>query len=396
MKALVVRQQLKGFSTTVLIFAGLFLTINLTGCLDSGSGSEAGTDVVANPSNTLPPLTTPERTVCDPFNAGVSARDRGLVGNLLYLTDDLPRYTDVQSYIDNGTPIQSTLYFDQLFVPTRAFDLGFYTQDGTLITNINNEPIYEYFGLRLESQLTLADNEAPGWYQLSTLADDGAIIYLKNPDGSLTKLVNDDGTHSTKMACASNAIYLDHTSKIPIVVQYYQGPRYHISLVVMWRLLAEGEDPAAPAVDSQCGKAGNSMYFDSTKVPSEPTATYYDLLTRGWKPLTNENYYFPEQASNPCATEDPLLITSFAINSTTRTSVTISWNSSLAATTKAEVKNVTTGAIISTLEDMNLTTNHTVTIPGLTASTLYSVKGISTSAGGQTVSSSESAFRTPR
>jgi hypothetical protein len=396
MKALVVRQQLKGFSTAILTFAGVFLIFNLTGCLDSGSGSEAGTDVVANPSDALPPLTTPERTVCDPFNAGVSARNRGLVGNLLYLTDDLPRYTDVQSYVDNGTPIQSTLYFDQLFVPTRAFDLGFYTQDGTLITNANNEAIYEYFGLRLESQLTLADNEAPGWYQLSTLADDGAIIYLKNPDGSLSKLVDDDGTHSTKMACASNAIYLDHASKIPIVVQYYQGPRYHISLVVMWRPLAEGEDPAAPNADTQCGKAGNAMYFDSTKVPSEPTATYYDLLTRGWKPLTNENYYFPEQASNPCATEDPLLITSFAINSTTRTSVTISWNSSLAATTKAEVKNVTTGAIIATLEDVNLTVNHTVTIPGLTANTLYSVKGISTSAGGQTVSSSESAFRTSR
>lgn len=396
MKALVVRTQIRGFSTILCAFAGLFLILNLTGCLESGSGTEAGTDVVANPAPALPPLTTPERTVCDPFNSGISARDRGLVGNLLYLTDDQPRYGDVKSYIDNGTPIQSTLYFDQLYVPTRAFDLGFYTQDGTLVTNANNQPIYEYFGLRLESQLTLAANEAPGWYQLSSLADDGAIISVKNPDGTLTKIVDNDGTHATRMGCASKSIYMDHSTKLPVVIEYYQGPRYHISLVVMWRPVPDGVDPALPASDAQCGQAGNGMYFDSTKVPSAPTATYYDLLTRGWKPLTNENYYFPEQASNPCASEDPLLITSFAINSTTRTSVTISWTSSLPSTTKAEVKNVTTGAIISTTEDMTLTLSHTVTIPGLTANTLYSVKGISTSAGGQTVSSSESAFRTPR
>lgn len=396
MKALVVRTQIRGFRTAVCVLTGLFLFLNLTACLESGSGTEAGTDVVANPAPTLPPLTTPERTVCDPFNSGISARDRGLVGNLVYLEDDQPRYSDVKSYIDNGTPIQSTLYFDQLFVPTRAFDLGFYTQDGTLVTNQNNQPIYEYFGLRLESQLTLAANEPAGWYQLASLADDGAIISIKNTDGTLTKIVDNDGTHSTKMACSSKSVYLDHSTKLPIVIEYYQGPRYHISLVVMWRPVPDGIDPTLPAVDTECGKSGNGRYFDSTKIPSAPTTNYYNLLTRGWKPLTNENYYFPEQASNPCAVEDPLLITSFAINSTTRTSVTISWTSSLPATTKAEVKNVTTGAVISTTEDMTLTTSHTVTISGLTANTLYSVKGISTSAGGQTVSSNESAFRTPR
>ncbi len=396
MKALVVRTQIRGFRTCARVVLGLSLLITLNGCLDAGSGSEAGTDVVANPSDVLPPFTTPERTVCDPFNGGASARNRGLVGNLVYLMDDQPRYTSVHDYILNGAPIQSTLYFDKLFVPTRAFDLGFYTQDGTLITNQNNQPIYEYFGMRLESQLTLGANENPGWYELATLADDGAVISVKNSDGSLTKIVDNDGTHATKMGCASNAVYMDRDTKLPVVIEYYQGPRYHISLVVMWRPLPEGADPTAPGADLQCNRAGNSMYFDSTKVPSVPTPTYYDLLTRGWKPLGNENYYFPEQASNPCASEDPMLITSFAINSTTRTSVTISWLSSLPSTTKAEIKAVLSGAVVTTTEDTALSTSHTVTITGLTANTLYSVKGISTSAGGQSVSSQESAFRTPR
>jgi hypothetical protein len=120
------------------------------------------------------------------------------------------------------------------------------------------------------------------------------------------------------------------------------------------------------------------------------------MLTRGWRPLDNENYYFPEQASNPCASEAPLLTTGFSINSTTRTEVTVSWTTSLPSTSKAVVKNVTTGALISSPEDTVLKTNHTVTVTGLSANTLYSVKGISVSEGGQNVSSQESAFRTPR
>lgn len=395
MKASVGRLQIRGFkaalsASLVLIF------VFTTGCLTEGGGSEAGTDVVAIPSDTLPPLTTPERTVCDPFSVGQTARDRGLVGNLVYLTPDLPRYTRVADYIDNGTPISSTLYFDKLFVPTRAFDLGFYTQEGQLIVNQNNEAIYEYFGLRLETQLQLGASQNPGWYQMSLLSDDGAILSKKNGDGSLTTIVDNDGTHSTRMGCAPKAIYMDHNTKIPAVVEYYQGPRYHISLVVMWRELGALEDPNAPAMDSECTRSGNGRYFDSTRVPSAPTATYYNLLTRGWKPLDNENYYFPEQASNPCATEAPLLVTGFSINSTTRTQVTVSWVTSLGATSRIEVKNVTTGQILSSVEDTVLKTNHNVTLTGLTANTLYSVKGISVSSGGQTASSSESAFRTPR
>lgn len=396
MKALAGRLQDKGFKTAFLVsLLVTFLALN-TGCIVEGSGEEAGTDVVADPGSVLPPLTTPERTVCDPFTAGTTARDRGLVGNLVYLEDSQPRYTRVRDYIDNGTPIQSTLYFDKLFVPTRAFDLGFYTQDGRLVVNQNDQPIYEYFGLRLESQIMLGDAEEPGWYQFAILSDDGAMLNLKNTNGSLTTIVDNDGTHPTRMGCATEAVYLGRNDKMPVVIEYYQGPRYHISLVVLKRKLADGEDPHAPIMDAQCGQQGNGMYFNSNVVPSAPQPTYYNMLTRGWKALDNENYYFPEQASNPCASEAPLLLTSFVITGTTRTSVTVSWTTSLPATTRAEVKNVTTGAIISSPEDTVLKTSHTATINGLTANTLYAVKGVSVSAAGQTVTSSESAFRTPR
>ncbi|MFT3724546.1 MAG: hypothetical protein QM773_13290 [Hyphomonadaceae bacterium] len=146
MKASVGRfQAQRGFAAQVVlpVVFGLGLSLSLTGCLTSGQGTEGDSDIVGNPSDVKPPLTTPARTVCDPFNAGVSARDHGITGTLVYLQDSQPRYNHVADYIANGTPIQSTLYFDKLFIPTRMFDLGFYTQDGTLILNQDNQPLYE-------------------------------------------------------------------------------------------------------------------------------------------------------------------------------------------------------------------------------------------------------------
>lgn len=386
--------QRRSAATIVIMCA---LALSLPGCLTEGTGSEGGTTVVAGPDDVPgPPLTSPEHTICDPFNAGTSARDKGLIGNLVYLTDDQPRYSSAVDYVNNGVPVQSTLYFDKLFVPTRSWDLGFYTQAGELVLNHNNEPLYEYFGLHLESELMLAPGEAPGWYQFAILSDDGATMDLRDSEGVLTPIVDNDGVHPTRMGCSMRSVYLDSTSRVPFVVNYYQGPRYHISMVMMMRPLPEGADPMAAAIDVECGRSGNSRYFNYNVVPSEPTATYYELLTRGWKPLENQNYHFPEAAENPCAPADPLIISNFVIERTTQVSVTVSWDTSEPSTSKVSIKNVATGVTVETAEDPELVTHHVVTVPGLTANTLYAVRGISAVPGVKSSISDERAFRTPR
>ncbi len=398
MKRTVGRPLIRFFISIQVLIMTLLSVLFLTGCLNEGSGSEDVTQVVAEPGEVVspPPLTTPERTVCDPFSAGSSAQDRGLVGNLLYLEDDQPRYNRIDDYLDFAQPIASTLYFDQIFVPTRAFDLGFYTQDGQLVTNSNDEAIYEYFALRLESQLTLAENEEEGWYQMAVLSDDGSRLSEVLADGSHDVLVDNDGFTPTRMGCSVKSIYMSRDSKVPVVLSYFQGPRYHIALSVLWRPLPPGADPNAAASDIECGKSGNGRFFDSTQIPSEPTPTYYGLLERGWKPLTNENYYFPVQASNPCATDNPLLLTNFSLVSTTRTEVTVTWNTSTPSSSQVEVKDVITGQVYLSTVDSNLKTSHNVTYSGLSSNTLYSIKAISQASDGQVAESSESAFRTPR
>lgn len=383
------------------LILGLFsVFFVISGCLvGSDTGTESGSTVVTEPAPGITsPAADPTRTICDPFKTNSpQARDRGLVGNLLYLTPDQPRYSTVADYINNAAIAEANIYLDRVYAPTRPFDRGFYTQSGNLVQTIDGNTLYEYFALRMESQIQLAANESPGLYQLALMADDGALLKIPDGIGGEKILVNDDGTHPTKFACATEPVYLDHNTKIPIVLEYYQGPRFHISLVAMWRPWPDGVNDTNPVNDPYCGKSGNSLFFDSTKDPVVAKTAFYELLSRNWKVLENENYYFPDQAINPCVpTEEPLAISSFSISGIARDRVTLTWITNIAASSQGESKNVTTGIITQTGIDQALVQSHSLTITGLSPNTLYSVKALSTSAGGQNAFSDERAFRTPR
>lgn len=385
----------------VYILLGLLsIFFSTSGCLvESDTGTESGSTVVTEPTPGItPPPVDPNRTICDPFKTNSpQARDRGLVGNLLYLTPDQPRYSTVTDYISNAAIIEASIYLDRIYTPTRPFDRGFFTQSGSLVQTVDGNTLYEYFALRMESQIQLAANENPGLYQLALMADDGALLKIPDGNGGQKILVNDDGTHPTKFACATEPVYLDHNTKIPIVLEYYQGPRFHISLVAMWRPWPDGINDTNPVNDSYCGRSGNSLFFDSTKDPVVAKTPFYELLSRNWKVLENENYYFPDQAVNPCVpTEEPLSISSFSISGIARDRVTLTWVTNIAASSQGESKNVTTGIITQTATDSALVQSHSLTITGLSPNTLYSVKALSTSTGGQNAFSDERAFRTPR
>lgn len=388
----------------ILYVARLFLLIgtalSLSSCLDTGgSGSESGSTVVTNPNPAPPnPTVDPTRTICDPFKTNSpQARDRGLVGNLFYLNDDQPRYNNIADYMNNAIVADATIYMDRLFVPTRPFDRGFYLQSGDLVTTPNGNTLYEYFGVRMESQMQLAPTEAPGNYQLAVLADDGALLKIPDGLGGEKIIVNNDGTHATKMMCATEPIYLDHNTKIPMTLEYYQGPRFHISLVTMWRPWPDGSDPDIPENDPLCGAQGNSTFFDSTQDPVAAQPAFYELLSRNWRVLQNENYYFPDQADNPCApAEAPLSISNFFIANVAQTSVTLTWTTNIPTTSQIQFKNIATSVTTTTTLSSTLTVNHSVTVTGLTANTLYAFKGLSTTPGGQNAVSDELAVRTRR
>src|SRR5262245_40002215 len=93
---------------------------------------------------------------------------------------------------------------------------------------------------------------------------------------------------------------------------------------------------------------------------------------------------------------DPLLISNFIITGSTRTSVTVSWETDDPSTSQVQVTNVMNGEIILSAADPTLATSHTLTLTGLRGNTFYLAQGISEVPGGDSATSVEAAFLTPR
>lgn len=244
-------------------------------------------------------LTEPP-TVCSPYDpTDPPSREHGLAGSIQYLEVSQPRYSSVLDMVSNGKDAGVKLVLNQLDVPTVAFTKGFLDSvSGSPLKKSDGEVLIEWFSIDVRSELLLSDTDPAGFYQLALLSDDGSIL---NVDATLTEpgsvLIDNDGTHMTRMGCSSKAIELKAGESRPIRVKYYQGPRHHISLTLMWRKVS-GEHSAA---DISCGLNGNSTFWDSTKTPSQPTAKFNELLCRGWKIIPPKNFLLPPDAPvNPC------------------------------------------------------------------------------------------------
>jgi hypothetical protein len=339
-------------------------------------------------------------------------REQGIRGTLYYRGLSQPRFYNVADYFNSGTRVQATdtgtgyltdlvLFFNQIYIPTRPFDRGFITQGGQEILTDNGDSLYEYFAVRHEGRLQLAANQVPGLYQLAILSDDGAVMNMDFGSGS-QEIINNDGDHPTRMGCAVAPVEFKAGDKIPYVLDYYQGPRYHISLVLMMRPWPmSSADPTQPASveearDAFCGVQGNSFYFNSAANPPEPTANYAAMLTRGWAPLAPENYLLPEtDAVNPCNEPAPV-ISALRVTSITNNSITLAWDTDRAATSQIFYRRSVDTVEDATTPDGVMRTQHSVTVTGLTSNTDYVVRGSSASGSGLTTDSINLTIRTRR
>jgi hypothetical protein len=378
----------------VTLISVFFISFTLTGCLEEAiTGSESGSTMVGaiNPD----PSFSPSRNVCDPFKTNSQqARDRGLVGSLVYLTEDQPRYDNVQDYLDHAVLAPVTIYLDRLYTPPRPFDLGFKTQSGEEVKTVNGDTLYKYFGIQVKSQLRLADVEAPGYYQLALHASEGARLKLTDENGVEQEIVNTSVAKASKFACSTVPVYLDHDSKIPLTLEYYQADGKHLSLMAVWR---PWPGPDAKNSDDICQSDSHSLFEYSDIAPAVAKTKFYEKLAAGWKVLENENFVFPEQEENPCVpTEAPLAITNFRILSLSRNSAVLEWNTNIPATSQVKYEVAGSGVQQVSAASQALVLYHQVTLSGLSANTLYNFQGISTTPSGQSSISDVRSIRTPR
>ncbi len=273
-----------------------------------------------SPSSSPSPAPSTTPVVCDPLGgngSGSISAQNGLFASLSYIPNGyVGEYNGVEDFIQKSTPISANIYFSQLDVPTEMFTQGFSTGNGNLLSDPQGNPLIEFFALQFQSVLQLSANDQPGFYQFAVISDDGAIMYLEDNnvgnndassqsvDNSYVEFINDDGDHPSQMSCASGAIYFDETTQIPMKLDYFQGPRYNIALVLMWRKIDNNNCNALD--DIACGQIGNDTFFDPSTVPSTPTPLYNGMLQRGWKPLSAGNFALPGTvAPNPCGSPTP-------------------------------------------------------------------------------------------
>ena len=296
------------------MIAGAILMLGNSSCV-APTGVQAGNSfaLVFVPSpipSVLPsPIVSgnPTKQVCDPFRSGgVSTAEQGILGSLSYLQNSAPRANNIADFEKYGTPVDVELFFNQLNVPTRMFDQGFQTQNGTALLDPQGNTLYEWFMLHFETNIRLSFADSPGNYQFAVLSDDGSIVQINQGTG-YEVLINNDGVTASRLGCATQTVSMDATTSLPMKLDYFQGPRYNIALVLLWRRIPDTAcGLTTPFVDPMCGQSGNDVYFDPTQVPSVPTDNWIQLLDRGWNVLNPANFYLPTTVvSNPCAIPTP-------------------------------------------------------------------------------------------
>ncbi len=249
----------------------------------------------------------PDKVVCDPLGGKGGNGDflSGIKGDITYLPEFSRKTAAVRDLRKNGIKVDVPLFMNDINVPTRPFNRGFIMANGKTIKTPKGGTMYEYFALGLKAKIKLSDDDQAGHYQFAILSDDGAILELNTNGDGLREIVDNDGLHPTRMACASKTLFMDSSSQIPMNLEYYQGPRYHIALMLLWRQVDElDKDDTDFLNDSSCGKMGNGRFFDSTKPNTPAQPEYIRMQQRGWKPLTADNFVLPDNVrQNPCKKE---------------------------------------------------------------------------------------------
>ena len=259
-------------------------------------------------------LSAADGFVCAPFggNLTVPSNNSGLKAELRYIMPSYPgdknAVTAIQYFNDANLFIEKVpqaVYLQDINVPTRKFTSGFAASNGSLIMDNASAPLVEYFGLKMQGSLVLGSNDPEGYYELATVSDDGAVLQAL-VNGVWTDIVSADGTHSTKMGCSNQKFYMTKTTRLPLRLYYFQGPRDEIANVLIWNyrgtslvMLVAGLQSVA-AIQKYCGVPSSSDYW--TPSTSAPSVNIIDMLNnQKWKIPTSVNFMLPDNEVNPCS-----------------------------------------------------------------------------------------------
>lgn len=323
------------------------------------------------------------KIICDPLNLpGTAAQknyQKGIRAELFYRTKEMPRWYNSFDYINSAKKSDQNIFLSEINVPTRMFSEGFSTTQGQTLKDDQQNKLIEYFGIKMTTNIILAADDEAGYYEFALLSDDGATLKAKSNNidglGSTDEiLINNEGDHPTKMGCSTTTVRMTKNVMMPVELTYYQGPRYHISNILMWR------KSAVAGQDSLCNSLGNSLFFDPTQ-NSKPQPAFSALLARGWKILKSDNYLIGESNAdyNPCVQAPSPIISDFVTGEVVLSSIKFAWQTNLPSTSQIQLTNLATGEVTITNSDNILRVQHEITLQNLRPETNYKAQALSVS-----------------
>lgn len=232
-----------------------------------------------------------EPPIC--VNPGESV-ENGIVSAISYIAKTSPVVVNYGANLKTtsfapGSPdvelISNPAYLSQFAAYDQDFTLGFVLKTGELVKDIHGKKLDEYFSLRNEGRIGAS---VEGNYQFAVISDDGSMFYTADSNGHYSVNVNNEGTHASKMVCATTTVKIKKGDKVPFKLNYYQGPRTRISLMLLWRL-----NPTNLNDTSLCGYSENGGF-------AEGSPKFAELAAKGWQLVPARNFYLPSGISNPC------------------------------------------------------------------------------------------------
>ena len=141
----------------------------------------------------------------------------------------------------------------------------------------------EYFALRFSTLLFL-NNHEPGEYEFILSSDDGSRMYVYDDSGRRQLVVDNDGPHAMNIKCSEGTVHFDKDSRKQVSIEFYQGPRYFLGLVLLWRRV-DGDRISEP----NCGVEGATALYGESGDDFE-NFKFGDLLKSGWEVIPAENF----------------------------------------------------------------------------------------------------------
>jgi len=280
-------------STNCLNLNELYLKLPTGSYQISASGqNKIGVSAI---SNTLELLV--KENICNPLAQGSTQciNGNGWSGDLFYLNKEQQKKppTLVKQIISIGKEVPLKIHMSHIDIPTRNFTEGFQLSNYSKAMDESGNILTEWFALRLRSYLRLGTAK-PGYYQLSLLSDDGSLLMLGDSEinGTKAPLINNDNNHPTKLGCSIREIYLNSNTIEPIQLEYFQGPRTHIALVLLWKYLGQSKSMfnEKSLQEPLCGVSGNDTFYGPAPYNNMTKYKYGELIKKGWQVIPASSF----------------------------------------------------------------------------------------------------------